>query len=210
MIKVGLTGGYASGKGAVAARLEELGCRVIYADKLGHDVLLPGGAAYSPTVERFGRGILRPDGTIDRKKLAGVVFAERDSLDALSAVVHPAVFRLEQQLMERFAAEDPDSIVVLEAAILIETGRYREYDRLILVVCDEATQIARGMQRDGISEEEARLRVARQWPLETKKSYADYVVDTNGTRENTARQVEKVVEDLQQVARRAAELGARG
>jgi dephospho-CoA kinase len=210
MIKVGLTGGYASGKSLVAARLEELGCHLIYADKLGHEVLLRDGAAYSPTIERFGAGILRSDGSIDRKKLASVVFMERDSLDALTAIVHPAVFRLEQTLMERFAADDPQGIVVVEAAILIETGRFREYDRIIVAACDEATQIARGMKRDGISEEEVRARMANQLPLETKKLYADYVVDTSGIKENTAHQVERILDDLQRVAKNTTELGARG
>src|SRR5947208_16219756 len=131
MLSVGLTGGYASGKSFVAAELARLGCFLIYADKLGHEVLMPGGEAFEPAVQIFGRGILSEGGEIDRKKLGQMVFASPDLLKKLTDVIHPAVFRLEADLLESARRRDPNGIAVIEAAILIETGRYKVFDRLI-------------------------------------------------------------------------------
>src|SRR5438270_13111161 len=128
MFTVGLTGGYATGKSFVAAELERLGCHLIYADRLGHDVLLPEGEAYGPTVAAFGEGILNEDGSINRKKLGAVVFSSPDLLQKLESFVHPAVFHLEHRMLEQFEAKDPGGIAVIDAAILIETGRYRMFD----------------------------------------------------------------------------------
>jgi len=136
MLKVGLTGGYASGKSFVAAELERRGCLVIYADQVGHQVLEKSGEAYEPTVKTFGADILQPDGAIDRKKLAATVFASAELLTALSSFVHPAVLRLEQQMLNSWEVQHPDGVAVIEAAILIETGRYTAFDRMILVACD--------------------------------------------------------------------------
>ncbi len=200
MIKVGLTGGYASGKSFVAAEFERLGCRLIYADRLGHAVLQPGGGAYRPAVEQFGPDILDPSGRIDRKKLAAIVFASPELLERLNSFVHPAVFRLEEDLLAGFAAENPRGIAMLEAAILIETGRYAALDRLILTACSSETQIARGIKRDGMTREQVLARISRQMPLAEKKKYADYVIDTDGPKETTVRQVETVYRDLHQFA----------
>ena len=196
MIKVGLTGGYASGKSFVAGELERLGCYLIYADRLGHRVLEPDGEAYAPTAEAFGPEILDNDRRIDRKKLAAVVFQAPELLEKLTGFVHPAVFRLEERMLADFAAQNPNGIVVIEAAILIETGRYKMFDRLILTVCDEATQISRGMKRDRLSLEQARQRISRQMPVEEKTSYADYVVNTSGDKKETIRQVQAIYRDL--------------
>ncbi len=196
MLKVGLTGGYASGKSFVAAQLESLGCRLIYADKLGHAVLQPGGEAYAPTLEAFGPEILAPDGSIDRKKLGAVVFHDEERLKQLTAVVHPAVFRLEESMLEAIAREDPAAIAVIEAAILIETGRYRTFDRMILTACSEELQIARGIRRDHLTREQVLARLAKQMPLEEKKRFADYIVSTDGTKEQTIEEVEQVFADL--------------
>lgn len=199
-MKVGLTGGYATGKSFVAGELERLGCHVIHADLLGHAVLEPGREAYAPTVGAFGAGILSSDGTIDRKKLAAVVFENPELLEKLNGFVHPAVIRLEEELLRNFAREDPRGIAVIEAAILIEIGRHVAFDRLILTACDEETQIARGMKRDHLTREQVLARLARQLPLEEKKKHADYVVDTSGPKEETIREVGKVFEQLKQLA----------
>ncbi|MFL6451726.1 MAG: dephospho-CoA kinase [Bryobacteraceae bacterium] len=201
MLRVGLTGGYASGKSFVAGELARLGCHLIYADELGHQVLKPGGEAYGPAVRIFGPAILSGDGTIDRKKLGQIVFSSPELLKRLSDLVHPAVFDLEAELMEGVKRKDPHAIVVIEAAILIETGRYKVFDRLILTACSEATQIARAIARDGLSPESVKERIERQLPLEEKKKYADYVVSTDGTKEETLRQVEAVFGDLKRLAR---------
>lgn len=200
MLRVGLTGGYATGKTLVAAELERLGCLVIYADKLGHQVLQPGGEAFEPAVRAFGPDILNASGTIHRKKLASLVFDSPELLEKLASFVHPAVFRLEQQILEKFAAEYPRGIAVLEAAILIETGHYARFDRLILTSCDEEKQIARGMKRDGLTREQVRARIANQMPADEKKRYADYVIDTNGPKEETAPQVRAIFGELKQLA----------
>lgn len=200
MLKVGLTGGYASGKSFVAGELERRGCLLIYADQLGHAVLEKEGEAYAPTAEAFGAGILAADGSIDRKKLAGAVFDSPELLAKLSSFVHPAVMRLEQQMFERWEVEHAGGIAVVEAAILIETGRYTAFDRMILVACDPATQIARGIKRDHLTREEVLARLARQMPLEEKKKYAHYIIDTDGPKETTIRQVDEVFRELKQRA----------
>jgi dephospho-CoA kinase len=200
MLKVGLTGGYASGKSFVASELERLGCLVIYADRLGHRVLEPTGEAYGPTLEAFGPEILTPEGLIDRKKLGALVFGSPERLQTLNGFVHPAVFRLEEKELAAWKAEHPNGIAVIEAAILIETGRYRVLDRLIVTACSEATQIARAMHRDGITREAALARIGHQLPLEEKKKYAHYIIDTEGTKEQTAQQVKDVFNDLQRLA----------
>ncbi len=200
MIKVGLTGGYATGKSFVAAELEKLGCHLIYADRLGHTVLEPGGEAYTPTVKEFGPEILNADGRIDRKKLAGIVFESAERLEELSRFVHPAVMRLEDEMAQQAWELDPNGIVVIEAAILIETGRYAALDRLILTTCSEERQIARGMKRDGITREEALARIRRQMPAAEKQKYADFAIDTGCDETATLEQVRNVYHELKRLA----------
>jgi dephospho-CoA kinase len=200
MLKVGLTGGYASGKSFVARRLNELGCHLLYADRLGHAVLEPSGEAYAPTLAAFGPEILTSESLIDRKKLASIVFSSPERLAQLNSFVHPAVFHLEEQTLAEWRRQDPNGIAVIEAAILIETGRYKVFDRMILTACDQETQIARGMERDHLTREEVLARLSRQMPLEQKRAFAHYVVDTGGPKEETARQVEVVFRDLQRLA----------
>ncbi len=198
-MRAGLTGGLASGKTFVGRILEELGCYVVRADDLGHQVLLPGGEAYDGVVAAFGPGILAPDGTIERKKLAAVVFADPGELAKLNSLVHPAVFRREDEFIENVRGSDPSAIVVVEAAILIETGSYRRFDRLILAVCTPEQQVERAMRRDGSTREEALARLSRQMPLEEKRKYADYVIDTSGAKESTVEQTRAVYESLRSI-----------
>ena len=195
MLKVGLTGGLASGKSFVGQALQIYGCKLIEADVLGHMVLLPGGAAYDPVVKEFGTGILNPDGTIDRKKLALEVFSNKARLSTLNSLVHPEVYKKTDELMAAYFAADPDAIVVVEAAIHIETGGYKRFDKLILVVCDEQQQIERAMHR-GATHEEAMARLASQMPLAEKRKFADYVIDTSGAKEDTLRQTREVYNSL--------------
>lgn len=197
MIRVGLTGGYATGKSFVGSELERLGCRLIYADKLGHKVLEPGGDAYLPAVREFGSKILDTAGRIDRKKLGELVFGAPELLRKLTALVHPAVFRLEEQLLRSEAAANPKAIAVIEAAILIETGRFEHFDRIVLTTCSEEVQIARGIERDGLTEEQVRARLKEQMPFSEKSKYAHYIIDTGTEPEETIRQVRAVYRDLQ-------------
>jgi dephospho-CoA kinase len=199
MLRVGLTGGLASGKSFVGQALERLGCRLIQADELGHEVLLPGGEAYDAVVREFGNGILDPDGTVDRQKLAAEVFDRPERLAVLNRLVHPHVIHREESLMREISGRDPDAIVVMEAAILIETGSHERFDKVILVVCSREQQIERAMER-GLTREETLARLDRQMPLEAKRKYADYVVDTSGTKQDTLRQVEEMWRTLQRAA----------
>jgi dephospho-CoA kinase len=192
MLKVGLTGGYASGKSSVASHLASLGCHVIYADKLGHQVLSPGGEAYQPTLSLFG--------TADRKKLAAIVFQSPELLKQLNAIVHPAVFRLEEQSLIGFESQNPHGIAVIEAAILVETGRYKAFDRLIVTSCPPEIQIQRAMARDQITRQEAETRLARQISDAERTRFADYIVYTSGTPEETIHQVNAIHTELRQLS----------
>ena len=196
MIRAGLTGGLASGKSFVGQTLEGLGCRVVRADDLGHRVLAPGGEVFGAVVAEFGADILAEDGGIDRKRLAALVFGDPARLAVLNSLVHPAVFRLEEEFIEGVRRADPSAIVVVEAAILIETGSYRRFDKLILVVCREEQQIERAVARDGVTPGEARARRARQMPREEKRRYADFVIDSSGSKENTIEQTRAVYRAL--------------
>ena len=192
MLRVGLTGGLASGKSFVGDALAEMGCLVIKADEIGHLVLEPAGEAYHGVIEEFGRDILDANDAIDRRVLAARVFGRSERLAKLNALVHPPVRVRIEKLVAEFAEREPDGIAIIEAAILIETGSYRGYDRLILVVCSEEQQIERAMARDHLTREEVLDRLRRQMPLAEKVKYADYVIDTSGTKENTLQQTREV------------------
>jgi dephospho-CoA kinase len=196
MLSVGLTGGLASGKSFVGRALADMGCLVIQADELGHRVLEPGGEAYDGVIREFGPGIVKADGTIDRSKLAALVFHDSQRLAALNALVHPPVWARERRLLEEYAAVHPHGIAVVEAAILVETGSYRNYSKLIVAVCSEAQQIERAMSRGGMTREQVLDRLSRQMPLAEKIKYADYVIDTSGAKEDTLAQTRAVYQAL--------------
>jgi dephospho-CoA kinase len=196
MLRVGLTGGLASGKSSVGRALADLGCLVIRADELGHQVLEPGGEAYDAAILEFGAGIVRPDGTIDRRQLAGLVFHDGERLAKLNALVHPPVRARERQLLDEYAAAHAHGIGVVEAAILVETGSYRDYAKLIVAACREEQQIERALARDGMTREQVLDRLSRQMPLAEKIKYADYVIDTSGAKENTLAQTRAVYQAL--------------
>jgi dephospho-CoA kinase len=185
MLKVGLTGGLGCGKTFVAAELERLGCHVIHADLLGHEVLARESGA---VVALLGPSILTDGGQIDRASLASIVFENPAKLAALNAIVHPAVRRREDEILSAMAYLDPHAIGVVEAAILIENGSYRDYDRLIVVWCEPAIQLERAMARDPA----VVARLASQMPVLEKRQYADFLIDTNGTKEDTLRQTREV------------------
>jgi dephospho-CoA kinase len=195
MLRVGLTGGLASGKSNVGRMLESYGCLLVQADVLGHRLLEPDGAAFRPVVALFGDSILR-GGRIDRKALGRIVFSDPELLKQLNAILHPLVFELEERALADFARRRPDGIAVVEAAILIETGSYRRYQKIVLAVCSEAEQIRRAVARDGLTEAEVRARLARQMPLEQKRKFADYIIDTSGPVAETEKQTRIVFDQL--------------
>lgn len=196
VLRVGLTGGLASGKSFVGRALADLGCYLIEADELGHEVMLPGAEAYDAIVAEFGREILDADGRIDRRKLGGMVFGDATRLAKLSGFVHPPVQRREEAMIAEIARRDAGAIVVVEAAILVETGRYKDFDRLIVVTCGAEHQMERALHRGSYSKEEVQARLARQLPLEEKLRVADYVIDTSGDKEATLDQVRNVYRSL--------------
>jgi dephospho-CoA kinase len=198
MLKVGLTGGLACGKSFVGEALANCGCFLIQADWLGHEVLAPGGEAFLAVVSEFGADLL-VEGRIDRHLLAARVFKDPAALARLNALVHPPVIAREEKLIASFAATQPKGIVVVEGAILIETGSYRRFDRLIVVSCAVEQQIERAMKRDGATEAEVQARLSRQMRLEEKRNLADFVIDTSGSKEDTLRQTSAVYHELRRI-----------
>jgi dephospho-CoA kinase len=196
MLRVGLTGGLASGKSFVGHALAELGCYLIEADKLGHEVMQPGAEAYDAIVREFGGGILDPGGYIDRRKLSALVWDHPARLEKLNTFVHPPVRAREERLMAEIARSDPNAIAVVAAAILVETGSYSSFDKLIVVTCTEEQQMERALKRGSYSKEEILARLSRQLPLEQKLRVADYVIDTSGSKETTLEQVRIVYGSL--------------
>lgn len=196
MLKVGLTGGLACGKSFVGETLAGKGCLVIQADQLGREVMAPGGEAYEGVVKEFGPEILASDGTIDRRKLAAGVFGNSARLARLNALVHPAVIRLEEERIADFARREPQGIAVVEAAILIETGSYKRFDKMILVICRQDQQMERAMRRTGAAETDVRARLDSQMTVDEKRKFADFVIDTSGEKEDTLRQTLAIYEEL--------------
>jgi len=196
MLRVGLTGGLACGKTFVGHALADLGCHLIEADKLGHEVMLPGAEAFDAIVSEFGAGVLDPSGQIDRRKLSALVWDHPERLEKLNSFVHPAVWAREQGRMAEIARADPHAIAVVEAAILVETGSYKGFDKLIVVTCTAEQQMERALKRGSYSKEEVQARLGRQLPIEEKLRLADYVIDTSGSKENTLEQVRAVYAKL--------------
>jgi dephospho-CoA kinase len=198
MLRVGLTGGLASGKSFVGRALCEMGCFLIEADLLGHQVMANGAEAYDAIVAEFP-AVLDAEGEIDRRKLGAQVFADPDLLKKLNAIVHPAVRARSRRLAEAFATRDANGICVYEAAIIIETGSFRDFDRLIVASCNEEQQVDRAIARDHLTREEVLDRLRRQMPLKEKVKYADYVIDTSGTKEHTLEQTRTVYASLRSI-----------
>jgi dephospho-CoA kinase len=197
VVRAGLTGGLASGKSTVAAILRALGAFHLDADAIVHETLAPGGAAHAPVVARFGPAIVRPDGTIDRNALAARVFADPAELSALNAIVHPLVrAEIARRIAAAAAAPAPPPVAIVDAPLLVEAGMHRDLDALIVVACRPETQIARAVARGGMTESEARARVAAQAPLDAKLALADYVIDTDGTLADTDRRTRDVWDRL--------------
>jgi len=200
MLRVGLTGGLGSGKSFVSAELEKLGCHILKADELGHAVLEPDGEAFAPVVAQFGAEILNADGRVDRPKLGAIVFQDAEKLSLLNSLVHPHVIAREEAWMRQVEIAEPSAIAVIEAAILIETGSYRRFDKLVLAVCGEEQQIERAMARDGTPREQVLERLRRQMPLEEKKKFADFLIDTSHTPRDTIEQVRRLYATLRSLS----------
>jgi dephospho-CoA kinase len=193
---VGLTGGIATGKSTVSNMLRGLGAEIIDADQLARQVVEPGQPAWREIVEEFGRDVLTPDGTLDRKKLGAIVFANPEQRKRLEAITHPAIRARVKARVDELAARGFAGIVFYDAAILIEALGHQDMDRIVVVMTDEATQVARLRGRDGTDDAEGRRKIASQMPLAEKAKLADYVIDNSGDREATAEQVRRVFATL--------------
>jgi len=193
---VGLTGGIASGKTTVSQILAEHGAFVVEADKLAHAVIAPGGSAYEAVVDRFGREILDERGNVVRPRLAQIVFHDAEARRALNGIVHPRVRREFDRRLEAYIPSGHAPIAVFDAALLVETGAYADFHRLIVTRCELEAQIRRLTVRNALSVEDARARIGAQAPLERKLALADYVIDTDGTLRETRRQTDRVYVQL--------------
>ena len=197
ILRVGLTGGVASGKSTVATMLSEFGAFVVDADRLVHEITSPGRADFDRVVSRFGPGILDEDGKIDRDRLGQIVFADAEARKALEQILHPGVRAEAAKRFEDAARHCGIRIGVFDAALLVETGAYRDFHRLIVVRCSRETQITRLRERNDLSPGQAETRLAAQAPLERKLAVADYVIDTEGPLDETRDQTAEVYSQLQ-------------
>jgi dephospho-CoA kinase len=187
---LGLTGGIGSGKSMVASRFAQLGADVIDADRLAREVVEPGQPALKEIATAFGTDILLPDGRLDRGKLARIIFADPVARGTLNAITHPRI--RERMDAEITARRSPPGVLVVDIPLLYENDRSRAVETVIVVWVDPKTQLRRLQERDGLSVEEARQRIAAQMPLDEKRARADVVIDNSGSREKTRRQVEAV------------------
>ncbi len=198
MLRVGLTGGVACGKSTIAAMMVKRGAHFLQADGLAHQLYEPGAVTYDEVVRRFGREILNQDGSINRTKLANVVFPDR--IDELNAVVHPEVVKRQNSWMAEVEQQDPHGIAVVEAALLIEAGAHKDFDKVIVVTCDVQRKVEHFAHRAKVPVDVARFEVARrsaaQFTDKEKASHADYVIENSESLEDTERQVEKIWQEL--------------
>jgi len=202
-VKVGLTGGMACGKTVVGEMFVALGAHLIQADTVAHQLMQPGEAVYEEVVRRFGAGILNPDRTVNRARLAEAAFGgpgQASRIAELNQIVHPAVIQQEDRWMEEVGQQDPHAIAMVEAALILEAGTAERFDRLVVVTCRPEQRIERWATRTKVDLETARREVTRrmaaQLPDEEKIKAADYVIDNSGSLDETSKNVEKVYEKL--------------
>lgn len=204
MLKVGLTGGIASGKSVVGEMLIALGARLVQADRIAHELMLPGQPVYNEVVRHFGGGILNPDLSVNRSKLAEAAFGSatvgssriHSRIEELNRIVHPAVLLSQEEWMNEMGRQDPHAVAIVEAALIIEAGAAKCFDRLIVVTCSDEQRIARFAARQKLALDAARKeverRMAAQLPEAEKIKDADYVIDNSGSLDQTREQVRQV------------------
>jgi dephospho-CoA kinase len=199
MLRVGLTGSIGVGKSFVSSVFAELGCRVLDADRTAREVVAAGTPGLRAVVESFGSEILQPDGTLDRVRLGALVFADEEKRLVLNSILHPFIIAAQDEQLRKWEAEDASGIAIVDAALMIESGGYKRFDKLIVVHCSPLLQLERLMARNQVSREEAIRRASAQMPQEEKKPYADFLIDTSNGFEDTRRQTIKVYEKLRKL-----------
>jgi dephospho-CoA kinase len=195
MVRLGLTGGIASGKSAVAAMLRDMGFAVLDADSLAHKIVEPGQPAYDEVLAEFGPAVTAPDGRIDRAKLSAIVFHDRAKLDRLNTIIHPRVAEVVFRQFEEWERQGTRDAAFVEAALLIESGTHKNLDGLIVAWCEPEQQLQRLLAR-GLNEAEARRRIAAQLPVEEKLRYATEKIDCSGSLDETRVQVQALASKL--------------
>lgn len=196
MLKIGLTGSIAVGKSYVCEVFRELGAHVLDADQTARDVVAKGTPGLQRIVEEFGPEVLTADGELDRPKMAAIVFGDETKRQKLNALVHPLVIEAQDEWIQRCESEDPDGIAVIDAALMIESGGYTRFDKLIVVWCESGVQLERLKNRNGFDDAEALRRINSQMPQEEKKRFADYLIDTTDGFEATRRRTVEVFGEL--------------
>ncbi len=199
MLRVGLTGGIASGKSTVAAMLRDRDCPILDADAIAHELLEPGQDAYNEVVREFGEGILTRGGAVDRKKLGAIVFADAQKRQRLNQIMHPRIQRIVAEWFSRLDRPGGPDFAFEDAALILEAGVKSDFDRVVVCWCRPEQQLKRLRDR-GVSEEDARQRIAAQMPMDEKRRLADDVIDCSGSIEETERQVDVLVAKLKQIA----------
>jgi dephospho-CoA kinase len=189
---VGLTGSIATGKSTVSRMFAHLGARVLDADLLAREVVMPGQPAYLKIVEEFGQHVVQEDGTLDRKALGAIVFADPARRKRLEEITHPAIGARQQRILSVLDEEAFEGIVIWDVALLFEGGGDAKMDRVVVAYADPETELARLVARDGLTEAEARKRIASQMPVAEKAKLAHHVIDNSGDRADTERQVRSV------------------
>lgn len=196
ILRVGLTGGISSGKTTVAGFLTEMGAFVLDADAIAHELMAAGGTAHAEVVKRFGEEILDPGGDIDRRELGRRIFRDAHARAALDAIVHPKILVEIERRIDRYLVAGHSNVAVVDAALIVETGASRRFDRLVVVRCSRDAQLQRLIARSGLSHEEALARIEAQAGVEIKLLLADYVIDTDATLKETRRETELVYQKL--------------
>ena len=192
----GLTGGAASGKSTVARMFQDLGARIIDADRIGHEMLRSSSPASVEILRQFGKGILDDSGEIDRSRLGRIVFGDLQKLQQLNAIVHPRIIARVEDLAAQYHADDPGAVILVDAALIFEAGIGGRFDKVVVAWCRPDQQIERLMAKSGLTREEAERRIAAQMPAEEKRRRADYLIDCSGSLESTREQVRRVYADL--------------
>jgi dephospho-CoA kinase len=200
MLRVGLTGSIAVGKSHVVSVLRELGCHVIDADQTAREVVERGTEGLRRIVEEFGEEVLQGDGTLDRARLGGIIFADASKRERLNAILHPLIISAQDELLCRWEAEDPKGIGIVDAALMIESGGYKRFDKIVVVHCRPEIQIERLMRRNNLSRSEALRRISAQMPQEEKMRYADFLIDTSEDYDVTRARALEVFRQLKAVA----------
>ncbi|HJT28475.1 MAG TPA: dephospho-CoA kinase [Pyrinomonadaceae bacterium] len=201
MLRVGLTGSIGVGKSFVASVFVELGCHVLDADQTAREVVMPGTPGLKALTEAFGEEILNSDGTLDRKQLGALVFNDESQRQRLNHILHPFIIARQDEIMNAWEAEDPDGIGIIDAALTIESGGYKRFDKLIVVHCRPEVQLERLMLRDKLSRDEALRRINSQMPQEEKQKFADYLIDTSDGFESTRSRSVQIYQNLIRVIR---------